>query len=57
MTATEIFSAAGMEVSERDGDTILVSIQTAEGVVTVIADVVRLDDRLLSMVLTSRAAA
>lgn len=47
VTSTEVFAAAGMEISERDGDTIHLSIQTEAGLVTVIADLVRLDDRLV----------
>ncbi len=41
------FAAVGMEIVERDGDTVLASIQTPAGLVTVIANLVHIDDRLI----------
>jgi len=47
VTAAEEYAAAGMEILERDGDTIRVIIRTSAGSVTVIADLVRIENRLV----------
>ena len=47
MTASEVYAAAGMEMLERDGDTIHVVIQTSDGPVSVMAELIRIEDRLI----------
>ena len=47
MDGEELLAAAGIEIVERDRDTIEAIIQTSVGPVTIVADLVRIEDRLI----------
>ena len=47
MTDYEIYLAAGIEIVERDGDTMHMSVTTVAGVVTVMAEMLRVEGLLV----------
>jgi hypothetical protein len=47
MTVAEAYATVGMRIIERDGSTICVAIETALGEVIVMAELLRIEDRLV----------